>query len=54
MQEALIDTFRYALGARFTQEMQLAWRSAFGQVCEAMMSRTGVDPKIIEPAANIR
>ena len=36
MEEALIDTFRYALGARFTNEMQLAWRSAFGQICEAM------------------
>ena len=53
MQEALIDTFRYALGARFTNEMQLAWRSAFGQVCEAMMERTGVDPSVLEPAARI-
>ena len=39
MEEALIDTFRYALGARFTNETQLAWRSAFGQICEAMKAR---------------
>ncbi len=36
MEEALIDTFRYALGARFSPEMQLAWRDAFGQICDAM------------------
>lgn len=38
MQEALIDTFAIALGARFTNEMELAWRSAFGQVCDRMMA----------------
>lgn len=38
MEEALIDTFRYALGARFTRDMQLAWRSAFQQISEAMMA----------------
>lgn len=40
MEEALIDTFRYALGARFTRDMQLAWRSAFQQISAAMMSET--------------
>ena len=53
MQEALIDTFRYALGARFTRDMQLAWRSAFGQVAEKMMAHAGVDPEMIRPAAPI-
>ena len=48
MQEALIDTFRYALGERFTRDMQLAWRSAFGQVANAMMKRSGVDPDLIQ------
>ena len=43
MQEALIDTFRYGLGQRFTNEMQLAWRSAFSQICDAMMEAQAAD-----------
>lgn len=39
MEEALIDTFRYALGARFTNEIQLAWRAAFGQICDQMKAQ---------------
>ena len=42
MQEALIDTFAAALGSRFTNDMELAWRSAFGQVCDRMMEKTGL------------
>ena len=49
MEEALVDTFREALGARFTRDMQLAWRHAFRQVGEAMMARTGADPDVVEP-----
>ena len=49
MEEALIDTFRIALGARFTTAMQRAWRSAFHQVAERMMTERGLDPEIIEP-----
>ena len=29
----------HALGARFTNEMQLAWRSAFGQITQTMQAR---------------
>jgi len=36
MQEALIDTFAHALGARFTNEVELAWRAAFEQICDRM------------------
>lgn len=36
MQEALLDTFRYALGAQFTDEVHLAWRNAFEQICARM------------------
>lgn len=36
MQESLIDTFAHAMGARFTNEVELAWRSAFEQICEMM------------------
>ena len=43
MEEALIDTFRYALGARFTDEIHLAWRNAFEQICERMASEAA-DP----------
>ena len=39
MQEALIDTFAVALGASFTNEMELAWRAAFGQVCDRMVAK---------------
>ena len=38
MQEALIDTFAYALGADFTNEAELAWRSAFTQICDRMIA----------------
>ena len=41
MQEALIDTFAAALGARFTNEMELAWRSAFSQICDRMIEIAG-------------
>lgn len=43
MQEALLDTFRYALGARFTDEIHLAWRNVFEQICERMASEAA-DP----------
>jgi len=36
MQESLIDTFAHALGAKFTNEVELAWRSAFQQICDKM------------------
>lgn len=49
MEEALIDTFREALGARLSSEMQLAWRRAFRQIGEAMMARSGTDPNIVSP-----
>ena len=39
MQEALIDTFAAALGERFTNEIELAWRSAFNQISERMAER---------------
>ena len=38
MQEALIDTFAYALGAEFSNEAELAWRSAFTQICDRMIA----------------
>ncbi len=38
MQEALIDTFAYAMGADFTNEAELAWRSAFTQICDQMIA----------------
>ena len=41
MQEALIDTFAAALGERFTNDMELAWRSAFSQICDRMMEVAG-------------
>lgn len=41
MQEALIDTFAIALGASFTNEMELAWRAAFSQVCDKMIEKAG-------------
>ena len=37
MQEALIDTFAVALGERFSNDMELAWRSAFSQICQRMI-----------------
>ena len=49
MEEALIDTFREALGARFSPDMQRAWRHAFRQIGEAMMEDT--DPDLIAPVA---
>ena len=39
MQEALIDTFAAALGERFTNEVELAWRSAFSQISERMAEK---------------
>lgn len=39
MQEALLDTFRYALGAKFTDPVHLAWRSAFSQICDEMQAK---------------
>lgn len=41
MEQALIDTFAWGLGEKFTNEVELAWRSAFGQVCAAMMAKAG-------------
>lgn len=41
MQEALIDTFAAALGERFTNDMELAWRSAFSQICDRMIEIAG-------------
>jgi len=41
MQESLIDTFAHALGARFTNEVELAWRSVFSQICDRMEEKTG-------------
>ena len=42
MEEALIDTFAHALGEKFTNPVELAWRSAFRQVCDAMIEKTGI------------
>lgn len=39
MEDALIDTMAYALGARFTNPVELAWRSAFRQVGAAMIEK---------------
>ena len=39
MEEALIDTFAHALGEKFTNPVELAWRSAFRQVCERMIEK---------------
>jgi hemoglobin-like flavoprotein len=44
MQEALIDTFAAALGERFTNEIELAWRSAFSQICDRMAEKAGQKP----------
>lgn len=41
MQEALINTLTEALGSRFTNEIELAWRSAFDQICTAMIRESG-------------
>ena len=41
MQEALIDTIAEALGAKLTNEIELAWRSAFDQICAAMIDASG-------------
>ena len=41
MQESLIDTFAHALGARFTNEVELAWRAVFQQICDLMEERAG-------------
>ena len=41
MQEALIDTIAEALGAKFTNDIELAWRSAFDQICDAMIEESG-------------
>ena len=43
MQEALIDTITEALGAKFTNEIELAWRSAFDQICDAMIAESGTE-----------
>ncbi|MEM7061002.1 MAG: globin domain-containing protein [Pseudomonadota bacterium] len=40
MEEALIDTFAHALGEHFTNPVELAWRSAFRQICDEMIART--------------
>jgi hemoglobin-like flavoprotein len=39
MEDALIDTMAYALGERLTNPVERAWRSAFGQIGAAMISR---------------
>lgn len=41
MQEALIDMITTALGAKFTNDVELAWRSAFDQICDAMIEKSG-------------
>ncbi|MFK7944762.1 MAG: globin domain-containing protein [Paracoccaceae bacterium] len=51
MEEALIDTLRAGLGARFNREMQLAWRGAFRQIGEAMLARGGQDPDLVSPVS---
>ena len=40
MEEALVDTFAHALGEKFTNPVELAWRSAFRQICDAMIEKT--------------
>lgn len=47
MQEALLDTFRYALGAQFTDEMHLAWRDVFEQICARMSGEN--NPRVSSP-----
>lgn len=39
MEESLVDTLAHALGARFTNDVELAWRSAFGQIGKLMIER---------------
>ena len=39
MEEALIDTMRDALGAKFTPELEAAWRNAYSIVKENMIRR---------------
>ncbi|MEM9060453.1 MAG: globin [Pseudomonadota bacterium] len=41
MQEALIDAIAEAMKSGFTDDIQLAWRSAFDQICEEMIRRSG-------------
>lgn len=41
MQEALIDTLAQALKSKFTNEVELAWRRAFDQICDAMIAESG-------------
>ena len=41
MEQALIDTLAHGLGHRFTNPVELAWRSAFGQISKAMMEKAG-------------
>ena len=43
MQEALIDTITEALGAKFTNDVELAWRNAFSQICDAMIAESGTE-----------
>ena len=43
MQEALIDTITEALGSKFTNAVELAWRSAFDQVSNAMIAESGTE-----------
>ena len=40
MEESLIDTLKHAFKARWTDDRELAWRAAFGQICERMIERT--------------
>ena len=44
MQEALIDTFAAALGERFNNETELAWRSAFSQIADRMAEKAAQKP----------
>ncbi|MGD1924389.1 MAG: globin, partial [Paracoccaceae bacterium] len=43
MQEALIDSIAEALKSKFTDDVQLAWRSAFDQICNEMIKRSGTE-----------
>lgn len=54
MEEALIDTFRAAMGARFIPEMQLAWRHAFRQIGKSMLEQSGSDPEAVRPVLPVR
>lgn len=40
MEEALIDTFKHAFKAKWTDALELAWRSAFHQICDTMIDKT--------------